>query len=336
MRARASSKLAVFAAASLLLAAVALLSLTLGAIALPPVDVARALFGQGSAENNMIVLQLRLPRVLAAIMVGAALGTAGALLQGVIRNPLASPDILGVTGGASVFVVGFMTIFAGISIHLIPFIAMAGALCAAALNYALAWRNGIAPARLVMIGIGLSTAAGSLTTFLLISGPAYLANQILNWTTGSLYGVNWSYIGMLWPWLALFLPLSLLLANGLNVQALGDETAIGLGSRLQGNRLASLAVCTALVGAAVGVAGMLSFIGLMTPHMARKLAGLSYHCVLPLSALLGGIILLLADLAGRMLFAPLDIPAGVFTAGVGAPFFLYLLYKTRRSSPLSR
>lgn len=314
--------------ASLLLS---LVSLSLGSIRVPLPEVIQSLFGGGEQQFAMIIMQFRLPRVLAALLVGTALAVAGALLQGIIRNPLASPDVLGVTGGASVSVVAFMTLAAGMSIHLIPFVAIAGAGITAALNYVLAWRRGVSPYRLVMIGIGISTATAALTTFLLISGPAYLAPQVLNWTTGSLYGTNWTYIGMLWPWIALFLPLALLFARELDVQALGEETALGLGSRLQRSRLLMLAISVALAGAAVGVAGSLSFIGLIAPHMARRLVGHSYRAVLPAAALCGAILLLAADLAGRLLFQPLDIPAGVFTAGIGAPFFMYLLMRRRRS-----
>ena len=328
MRTRSAKGLALLAALLVALAA-AVVSLSLGTLRLPPDEVIRTLLGYGEEQNRIIVTQLRLPRVLAALMVGAALGAAGALLQGVIRNPLASPDILGVTGGSALAVVAFITLFPTGSIHLVPFLAVAGALAAAVLNYVLAWRKGVSPTRLVMIGIGLSTAAGALTTFLVISGPAHRAHQILNWTTGSLYGTSWTHIDLLWPWLLLFMPLALLPAGELNVQGLGDAAAVGLGSRLQRSRLLALAFCVALTGAAVGVAGTLAFIGLMSPHIARRLAGLSYRYVIPMSAMLGAIILVLADLAGRMLFSPLDVPAGVFTAGIGAPFFIYLLLRTR-------
>ncbi len=312
--------------------AIALISLSLGTTKLSFMEVLATLAGRGEVDSSMIVLQLRLPRILAAIMVGAALGVAGALLQGVVRNPLASPDVLGVTGGASVCVVAFMTLVKGFSVHWIPFVAAAGALAAAALLYGLGWKKGISPSRLVIIGIGLSAAAGALTTFLLISGPSYLATQVLSWTTGSIYGTNWTYIKMLWPWIVILLPCAMLLFRELNVQSLGAPAAIGLGSSLQRSRLLALLICVALCGAAVGVAGTLSFIGLMAPHLSRLLVGASYRLVLPMSALTGAALLLLADLGGRMLFMPLDIPAGVFTAGVGAPFFIFLLFKTRQSS----
>ncbi|MEK4347096.1 FecCD family ABC transporter permease [Paenibacillus sp. FSL P4-0184] len=313
-----------------LVAALSLLSLSVGGVSVPLKEVLASLTGRNAEASNLIIMQFRLPRIVAAILIGAALAVAGALLQGVIRNPLASPDLLGVTGGASVAVVAFMTFVTGYSIHWVPFIAIGGALVATTINYVFAWKKGVSPFRLVLIGIGISTAMGALTTFLLISGPAYLAAQVLNWMTGSIYGTNWSYIEVLWPWVAVFIPLSLLLAKELNVQSLGEDVARGLGSRLQLSRMILLFYSVALAGAAVGVAGTISFIGLMAPHIARMLVGNSYKLIILVSALIGAIILLLADLAGRMLFQPLDVPAGVFTAGIGAPFFMYLLFKRKK------
>lgn len=315
-----------------LLGVLLLLSLVctaVGGVRIPIREVLLSLIGQNGEGSDLIVMEFRLPRIVAAMLVGAALAVSGTLLQGVVRNPLASPDIVGVSGGASVAVVAFMTLFKGYSVHFIPVIAVAGAFIVAGLNYAFAWSRGVSPMRLVLIGVGISTAMGALTTFLLISGPAYLAAQVLNWMTGSIYGTNWTYVEALWPWVAVFLPLSWLYAKELDVQSLGDAAAVGLGSRLQASRLLLMFYSVALAGAAVGVAGTISFIGLLAPHMARKIAGRSYRVVIPVSALLGAIILLLADLAGRTLFQPLDIPAGVFTAGIGAPFFLFLLFRRK-------
>lgn len=320
-----------FIALTFIVAALSLLSLSVGGVGVPLEEVLASLVGRNAEASNLIIMQFRLPRITAAILIGAALAAAGALLQGVIRNPLASPDLLGVTGGASVAVVAFMTFVTGYSIHWVPFIAIGGALVTATINYVLAWKKGVSPFRLVLIGIGISTAMGALTTFLLISGPTYLAAQVLNWMTGSIYGTNWAYIEVLWPWVAIFIPLSLLMAKELNVQSLGEDVARGLGNRLQLSRMILLFYSVALAGAAVGAAGTISFIGLMAPHIARRLVGNCYKLIIPVSAFIGAIILLLADLAGRMLFQPLDIPAGVFTAGIGAPFFMYLLFKRKRT-----
>lgn len=306
----------------------ALVSLSLGSVSIPIRDVLLTLLGQ-SSDNSLIIMQLRLPRIVAAILIGAGLAVSGVLLQGIIRNPLASPELLGVTGGASVAVSAFMTFFVGYSVRWVPFIAIAGAFIAAGLNYTLAWKKGVSPYSLVLIGMGISAAAQALTMFFLISGPSYLAAQVLNWTIGSVYGTNWQSVANLWPWMAIFIPVALLFARELNIQSLGEAAAIGLGSRVQLSRFVLLLSCVALAGAAVGTAGTLSFIGLLAPHMARRIAGYSYAVLIPASAFTGAILLLGADLAGRMLFMPLDIPAGVFTAGIGAPFFMYLLFKRR-------
>ncbi|WP_239617647.1 FecCD family ABC transporter permease [Cohnella mopanensis] len=324
-----AKSIVILSSLSLLLAALSFLCLSIGGVRIPIKEVFLSLVGNNGESSDLIVMQFRLPRIVAALLIGAALAVSGALLQGVIRNPLGSPDLLGVTGGASVAVVAFMTLFTGYSIHWVPVIAICGAFIVAFTNYALAWKKGISPFRLVLIGLGISTAMGALTLFLLISGPAYLTAQVLNWMTGSIYGTNWTYIQALWPWIAVFIPLSMVFAKDLNVQSLGEEAAIGLGVRLQLSRMAILFICVALAGAAVGIAGTLSFIGLLAPHIARKLAGQSYPILIPVSAFIGAIILLLADLAGRTLFQPLDIPAGIFTAGVGAPFFMYLLFKRK-------
>ncbi|GAA3406291.1 FecCD family ABC transporter permease [Paenibacillus hodogayensis] len=331
-RGRTGKSISVFVVLVLCMVALAVLCLSIGSVRIPVQEVLLSLVGRNTESSDLIVMQLRLPRITAALLVGAALAVSGALLQGVIRNPLASPDLLGVTGGASVAVVGFMTLTANkFSIHWVPVIAIVGAFLAAMINYLLAWKRGVSPFRLVLIGIGISTAMSALTMFLLISGPSYLAAQVLNWMTGSVYGTNWKHVAALWPWVLIFIPFSLLYAKELNVQSLGEAAAVGLGSRLQMSRVVVLFCSVALAGAAVGIAGTLSFIGLLAPHMARKLVGNSYRILIPVSAVLGAIVLVLADLAGRMLFQPLDIPAGVFTAGVGAPFFMYLLFRHKKS-----
>ncbi len=167
----------------------------------------------------------------------------------------------------------------------------------------------------------------ALTMFLLISGPVHLASQVLGWMTGSIYGKSMEHVIALLPWMGLFLPLAFLQARHLNVLLLGDGVSTGLGLSVKNKQLWLMLYSVALGGAAVGFAGGISFIGLMAPHMARKMVGPMHGILLPASALLGAIILLLADLAGRLLFQPLDIPAGVFTAAIGAPFFMYLLFK---------
>ncbi|OQP01672.1 iron ABC transporter permease [Geobacillus sp. 44B] len=306
-----------------------------GEMYISPLEVVKTLFGNGSDMNEIVIYTFRLPCILVALLAGMSLAVAGAILQGMIRNPLASPDVLGITGGAAAAVVTFLTLFSDknnsltISIHWLPLGAFVGATVTAFLVYMLAWKNGMAPLRLVLIGIAISALMQALTTLLMITGPIYRASQANVWITGSVYGASWKHVTLLAPWALILLAASWLSARKMNIQELGDELAIGAGVSLQKQRFFLLLLSTALTGGAVAFAGGIGFVGLMAPHMARRLVGSSFGALLPASALLGAILVMAADLAGRMLFAPMEIPAGVFTAAVGAPYFIYLLYKSR-------
>lgn len=311
----------------------AIVSIGLGEMYVSPINVLRAIFGAGADEHVMVVQKLRLPRIVIAVLVGGALAASGAILQGMIRNPLASPDIIGVTGGASVAAVFFLTYLSGhISIHFMPFFAMIGALVASIVIYILAWKKGIAPVRLVLIGIGMSSLTSAVTTMMIIFNPKNDPGMAFLWLTGSIYATSWGNVLTIVPWVLVLLPMAFLLSRHVNISQLGDDIAAGAGSSVQGNRLLLLLVSVAMAAVAVSVAGGIGFIGLLAPHMARKLVGSSFTRLLPVSALLGAIVVLIADLAGRTLFLPLDIPVGVFTSAVGAPFFIYLLYQKRNSA----
>ncbi|QAY67959.1 FecCD family ABC transporter permease [Paenibacillus protaetiae] len=315
----------------LLCAAAMVVSTGIGSQFVSPIEVIKALFGHADPTNQIIVTKLRLPRVVTAVLVGASLAVAGAVLQGIIRNPLASPDVTGITEGASLGTVLFIFIFGGsLSIVWMPVAAMIGAFAITGLLYILAWKRGISPLRLVLIGIGVSAAAKSISYMFIIGGPMQLAQRSLTFMTGSIYGVSWQHdVRMLLPWLIVLLPATWLQARHMNIQMLGDDVAQSAGSRVQMHRLILLVLSVALAGAAVSIGGAIAFIGLMAPHMARRLVGSSFGSIVPVSALLGAIILLLADLAARTLFLPRDIPAGVLTAAIGAPFFLFQLYRNR-------
>lgn len=295
----------------------------------PLLQVMRTLAGYGG-DAAFVIGTLRLPRLVLAILAGAGLGVAGAVLQGVIRNPLASPDVLGMTGGASVAAVAFITFAGGdVSIHWLPVAAMFGAALVSGIIYALAWKNGVSPLRLVLIGTGISAGASSLTLLLLSFSPVVTASKAYIWLTGSVYGASWEDVLMLLPWTLLCIPLALLGARHLNVHELGEHVAAGVGAHVQRQRLGLLLLTVVLAGTAVALVGAVGFIGLLGPHIARRLVGPSYGGLLLGAALVGALLLLLADTAGRMLFQPLDVPAGVFTAALGAPFFLLLLLRRR-------
>lgn len=307
----------------------------LGSTFISPLAVVRSLLGIGDSSNSMIIFSLRMPRVVIAIMVGAALAVSGALLQGIVRNPLTSPDVIGISGGASLGTIIFILYFSHLSIRYMPISAIAGAFAASFLIYLFAYRRGITPLRLVLIGIGMATALTAVTYMLILTAsftPTAVAVKAFTFMTGSIYGVSWSRdVLTLLPWIVVLLPIALLYARHLNVQELGDEVATSVGSSVNAKRTILLFISVALAGAAVAIGGAINFIGLMSPHIARKLVGPSYGGVIPVSALIGSLVLMLSDLVARIAFIPLDIPAGVFTAAVGAPFFIYLLYRHRHS-----
>ncbi|MCQ6275232.1 iron ABC transporter permease [Bacillus sp. V3B] len=314
-----------------------IVSTGIGEMKINPLTVIQVFFGGGTEMEQLVVTSFRLPRIIVALMVGISLAVAGGILQGMVRNPLASPDMLGITGGAAVAVVGFLAFFSDdnnaltVSIKWMPLAAFVGAGIIAITIYRLAWKNGISPIRLVLIGIGISALMKALTTLMMILGPIYRASQANIWITGTVNGSTWANVHILVPLTVFLIIVALMLARNMNVQELGDEIATGVGSHVQRQRFFLMMISTALIGSSVAFAGGIGFVGLMAPHMARRLVGSSFGALLPVSALIGGILVMVADLIGRTLFSPLEIPAGVFTAGIGAPYFIYLLFKTRNS-----
>lgn len=303
-----------------------------GEYPIPSVDVVKTLMGFQAGDENysFIVNVLRLPRALVAVLVGAALAVSGAILQGLTRNDLAAPDIVGVNAGAGLVAVSMIVVFPSVPAAYLPPAAFAGAFFVAVLLYVLAWRGSSSPMRLILIGVGISAVATALTTVMITYGDIYQVSQALVWLTGSVYGRTWEQIWPLLPWLLVFMPLALLRARHLNTLNLGDEVARGLGARVELERGLLLLASVALAASAVATAGTIGFVGLMSPHIARRLVGPAHGGLLPVAAMTGGAIVVLADLVGRTLFAPLEIPCGIVTSAVGAPFFLYLLYRTRK------
>lgn len=293
--------------------------------------VINALLQPEQSDIALIVHEIRLPRLLMAIIVGAALAVAGLILQGLVRNPLASPDVIGITGGASVATVLFLTLGgAQLSESWLPWVALLGALVVALIITLLSGSSSVMPTRLILIGVGLAAALGALTTLLIVLSSDATAMRAYVWLTGSLYASQWKQVSSILPWVALFLPLALFNARKLDLLVLGDQLATGLGSRLAAERLGLLVIAVALAGAGVAFAGGLSFIGLIAPHAARRLVSGGHTGLVIVSALLGSLMLVSADLIGRLAFAPRDLPAGIFVAAIGAPFFVYLLYRQQR------
>lgn len=309
-------------------AAVSVAYLCLGESPIAPADAVRAVlhtqYGIGQpTPNDLVVGTLRLPRMTLGLLVGAAFGIAGALIQTVARNPLASPDIIGVTQGASAVTVGAMT-YGVTAFSLLPYVSVAGGLAAAALVYVFAWRGGLQATRFVLIGIGFAVALRSVTQLFLTKGDYLVAQQAKVWMTGSLNGRGWDEATPL-GWALLFLlPAVLWAARAQRTVSMDDDTATALGVRLGRVRLGLATLGIVLAAMATGAAGPVDFVALLAPQIARRMTRTAQIPLL-CSALTGAFIVVAADLLARKLFAPTELPVGVLTAAVGAPYLIYLL-----------
>lgn len=277
-------------------------------------------------DYDFIVNTLRLPRMLVAVLVGMGLGISGSIMQGLTRNPLASPDIIGISAGASLVAVTLIVFVPNVSTRILPLAAFAGAALAAALIYVLAWKRGDSPIRLILIGIGLASITGALTSIMITFGNINDVQRALVWLTGSVYGRSWNEVRALLPWIAVFGAAALVLTRPLNALTLGEDVARGVGVTVARQRGLLLLTAVALAGATVAAAGTIGFVGLMAPHLARRLVGPGYEGVVPTAALIGGLLVVASDLIGRTVFAPIEVPCGIVTALIGAPFFIWLLY----------
>ena len=301
---------------------------SLGSERLSLAEVWRGLTNSHHSSERIIVWDLRLPRVILAVLVGANLAVAGALLQGVTRNPLADPHLLGISAGSGV--VGALLLVRGVDIALEAKVALSilGGLAGGAFIYAMAWRGGVSPTRLTLAGVAVSFLLISVTTAILASSRLF-AQQSLNFVGGSLFGRGWDDLRAVWPYTVVGLLLALGGATSLNIMALGDDAAAELGVRTSLVRGVAVVLAVVLSGAAVSVAGLMGFVGLIIPHIARVLVGQDYRYVVVASALFGAILLVASDILARNILGETELPAGVVTAGIGAPFFLLLLRQVR-------
>lgn len=303
-------------------------SLSLGDFKIPVIDVVKTLFGGGDKATEFIVNRLRLPRALTGILVGVALGMSGAIFQSVARNPLASPDIIGVTYGASAFAV-FAIVTLGLTGTAVSALAIAGALLTAFTMYLLAWRRGVSSYRLILVGIGIGAIATSVTSYLLTKARVEIAQQALIWLTGSLNGRDWSHVRSLAITLVVLAPVIVVLVHRLRILQLGDETAYGLGLRVEGSRLGLIVIAVLLAAVATAAAGPVGFVAFVAPPIARWLTRSPGPAMLA-SALIGALVVALSDLVAQHALGETQLPVGVVTGVIGAPYLMFLLARTNR------
>ncbi|MEV0810156.1 iron ABC transporter permease [Micromonospora sp. NPDC050200] len=303
------------------------LTLGAGARGVGWLDGVAAIAGRLDPDTATLVERFLVPRVLLCWLVGIALAVSGGVLQGVIRNPLAAPDIIGITKGAGVAAMAALLLWPSAPVAALPVAAFAGGVAAALLVYLFAYRRGTSPARLALVGIAVSALCEGGVRFLLVRNPLDV-NAALSWLTGSMFGRTMTHVVQFAPWVVVLVPLLLYYARRLDTLGLGDDLATGLGEPVERTRRITLLLAVALAAAAVSVAGTVGFVGLIAPHMARRLVGGRHLALLPTAAALGALLLLLADAVGRGVAPPLEIPVGLITALVGGPYFLYLLTKT--------
>lgn len=288
--------------------------------------------GQGTFKEEFVLFSVRLPRIVITLLAGMALALSGAILQGITRNDLADPGIIGINSGAGVAVAVFFLFFpiqVGAFVYFLPVVAFIGAFITAAIIYLLAYdRNtGLQPIRLVLMGVGFSMALSGLMIVLISSADRMKVDFIAKWLAGNIWGTDWPFIWALLPWLVILIPFTLYKANRLNLLGLSEPVAIGVGVSIEKERIVLLVTAVALAASAVSVTGGIAFIGLMAPHIAKALVGPRNQLFLPVAILIGGWLLLLADTIGRNIIEPEGIAAGIMVAIIGAPYFIYLLFK---------
>lgn len=325
--------LIVLALLAILIMVLAVVSVNSGKMNLAPMDVLNVLLGKGTDKQNLIVFEFRLPRIVLSILVGLGMGAAGVVMQSLLRNDMASPGTLGISSGSGLFVLLFVVYISSMgagSFIALPLLAFVGGLLAAGLIFLLAYRPGreISPIGLILTGVALGSGYGALTTFLTLKLDDAQMNFMLRWLAGSLWGDDWSYIAVLTPWVFVLLGYIWYKARILNTLHLGNYTAEGLGLAVKPEFLGLSIAAVALSSGSVAVGGSFFFVGLIAPHMARKLVGPDHKLLIPAACLTGGLIVLGADTITRTISLGGDVPTGIVITVISVPYFLYLLAKS--------
>lgn len=304
-------------------------------------DLLRILLGGGSDKENLILYEFRLPRIILAILVGIGFSLSGCILQGVTRNPMADPGLLGINSGAGIVVVLFMTLYGTLTKNAtlaLPFFSLLGALAVSALIYFLSNRRGFGlhPVRLVLNGVAIQSGINALMTVIILKLDSTQIDFIAVWQAGSIWNANWRLVASLLPWIILGGIYIAGKTRELDILGMGDTVAIGLGVTVERVKKHLLFVAVALAAASVTTSGSLHFIGLLGPHLARKLVGNRHRCLLPMCSLTGALLVLIADTVGRTVISPAEIPAGIVAAMIGAPYFIILMVGKGNGRPRRR
>ncbi|ASR45943.1 iron ABC transporter permease [Paenibacillus kribbensis] len=309
----------------ILLLAVSVYGLAYGSVSIALQEINRVLLYNHDSTYRTILMDLRLPRVLVGLLVGACLAASGALLQGVMKNPLADPGVIGVSAGGGLAAVITMVMLPQLS-YLLPVTAFLGAFLSALVIYLLAWDRGASPVKIVLAGVAINALLGALTNGVMVMYSDRV-QAVLPWLSGGLNGRSWHHLEFMAPYAIIGLIASLFAIKPANLLLLGDDSAQLLGQRVELQRLLIILLSALLAGTAVSVAGLIGFVGLVVPHVIRLLIGEDYRFLLPLSMLGGGTLVVLADTVARSWFDPIELPVGILLAAIGAPFFLILLKK---------
>lgn len=307
----------------ILLVAVLFISMIIGTANTSFSDLYNVFVGVQNTESYRILYHIRIPRVLTTMFAGINLAIAGCILQGVLKNPLADPGIIGVSAGAGLAAMVVMIVLPEYT-NMVPIVAFVGAMVATLILFALAWEEGIQPLKLILAGVAVSAFfAGGMTCLMVFFSDKIQGT--VNWMAGGFSGTSWKHVTMILPYTIIGLVGVSISSKLLNALQLGDDVAKSLGTRVEATRFFLVTLAALLAASAVSVAGMLTFVGLIVPHMMRLIVGSDFNYLLPSSAIFGGILLIVADTVARTAFSPIEVPVGVFMSFIGAPFFLYLL-----------
>ncbi|WP_123041017.1 FecCD family ABC transporter permease [Cohnella candidum] len=331
---RAKRAAIVMAVIGVLILIALIFSLNSGQVRLSPSDVWQTLIGRGTAGEALILFDFRLPRIVISLLVGAGFAVSGCILQGTTRNALAEPGILGINAGAGLAVILYISFYpvqTVAPVYLLPAIALIGAGLTAAAIYLLAYQKqgDVSPSRLLIVGIAVAAGISAAMLVLTIRLDPAQYQFVSIWLAGSIWGSNWKFVTALLPWIVILIPAAFMKARVLNMFALGDLQATGLGTRVRKERIGLLAMAVGLAGACVAVGGGIAFVGLIGPHLARRLVGPQHQHALPASALIGALLLIVADTIARIALKSGEIPTGVVVAVIGAPYFLFLLARAK-------